>query len=167
MKTYFVSGHLDLTAEEFAEHYVPGLEIVMGNPCAFVVGDARGCDAMAQAWLASRKANVVVFHMFEQPRNCVGGFPKRGGFTTDTERDEAMTRESTFDVAWIRPGRWNSGTARNLARRIYNWVGGEFYCESGTETCSLSSPGTTWKSHACALHQAVMYNELFAGPRGP
>lgn len=32
-------------------------------------------------------------------------------------RDEALTAASTFDIAWVRPGRERSGTARNLQRR--------------------------------------------------
>ena len=117
MATYFISGHLDLTAEEFIEHYVPRLEIAVANGATFVVGDARGCDTLAQAWLASKKATATVFHMFEAPRNCLTDFPKRSGFKSDEERDEAMTLASYYDIAWVRPGRENSGTARNLARR--------------------------------------------------
>jgi hypothetical protein len=29
----------------------------------------------------------------------------------------AMTPASTFDIAWVRPGRERSGTAKNLLRR--------------------------------------------------
>lgn len=164
MPTYFISGHLDLTAEEFITHYVPYLEAAVGRGATFVVGDARGCDTLAQAWLASKGAVATVFHMFEAPRNCLSDFPKRGGFATDDERDAAMTRETHFDIAWVRKGRWNSGTARNLARRVYNWTGGEFYCESGTEDCALGP------KHVCALHMAVLYNDLFGylpSPGGP
>ena len=116
--TYFISGHLDLTAEELVEHYVPRLEVAVAGGARFVVGDARGCDARAQAWLAGKQADVTVFHMFEHPRNWIEGFPKRGGFQSDEDRDVAMTLASDDDIAWIRPGREKSGTARNLGRRI-------------------------------------------------
>jgi hypothetical protein len=33
------------------------------------------------------------------------------------ECDEAMTKISDFDIAWIRPGRENSHTANNIRRR--------------------------------------------------
>lgn len=114
----FVSGHLDVSDAEFAEHYAPALERALAAGAAFVVGDARGADRMAQRWLSEHRALVVVvFHMFESPRFNEGGFLLRGGFRSDDERDAAMTSASTEDLAWVRPGREKSGTAKNLARR--------------------------------------------------
>lgn len=123
MSRYFISGHLDLTPEEFRTHYVPLLErAVLDYPGlkGFVVGDARGADTMAQEWLSDHAAwfDVVVYHMFESPRNCVRDFYRVGGFTTDEERDAAMTAATIEDIAWVRPGREKSGTAKNLKRRI-------------------------------------------------
>lgn len=122
MTTYFVSGHLDLTMEEFRDHYAPRIAaaIAADSDAAFVVGDARGCDLMAQICLRDARAlRVQVFHMFERPRNNVGGFPTVGGFATDSARDAAMTDASNADIAWVRPGRTRSGTAANLARRYF------------------------------------------------
>jgi hypothetical protein len=114
----FVSGHLDLTEEEFEEHYVPELTLWLNRHAVFVVGDANGADKMAQWWLFYRSASVEVFHMFDEPRNFAGdAFTKCGGYKSDSARDRAMTRLSDYDVAWVRPGREKSGTARNLARR--------------------------------------------------
>jgi len=113
----FVSGHLDLTADEFAVHYAPKLTAAIADGAAFVVGDARGCDRMAQEFLFDHKQTVRVFHMLKAPRHNVGGFPTAGGFVDDESRDEAMTRASNDDIAWVRPGRENSGTAKNLQRR--------------------------------------------------
>jgi hypothetical protein len=117
--TYFVSGHLDLTEDELDQHYRPKLEAAIEEGASFVVGDARGCDSMVQAFLATRVAveRVRVFHMFVAPRFNVGAFAAVGGFSKDSERDRAMTEASTADIAWVRPGREQSGTARNLARR--------------------------------------------------
>jgi hypothetical protein len=117
MSMYFISGHLDLTAEEFAEHYQPQLDAALAEGAAFVVGDARGADALAQAYLSGKTTHVTVYHMFERPRHNLGAFPTCGGFSSDTERDQAMTSASTDDLAWVRPGRERSGTARNLQRR--------------------------------------------------
>lgn len=120
---YYISGHLDLTEEEFDEHYAPEIDRVIkqNNGYAhFVVGDARGADTMAQRYLhdVHATARVVVFHMFDKPRNCVSpDFATRGGYKTDCERDEAMTEVSEDDIAWVRPGREKSGTAKNLQRR--------------------------------------------------
>ena len=120
MTTYFVSGHLDLTADEFREHYVPRIVTAIDDEAAFVVGDARGCDLMTQLYLRDARAiRVQVFHMLDAPRNNVNGFSTVGGFASGRERDEALTGASTDDIAWVRPGRKNSGTAANLARRYF------------------------------------------------
>lgn len=136
MTTYFVSGHLDLSKEEFAVYYEPQLrKAIFEGATGFVVGDARGCDFLAQRWLRQVRAQLVqgaqmagdlafvpfsvhVYHMLARPR--VGGsrMPKVGGFLSDDERDAAMTAASTHDIAWVRPGRERSGTAKNLKRRV-------------------------------------------------
>lgn len=113
----FVSGHLNLTPEEFAQHYIPRLQQAVDEGHSFVVGDARGADTFAQAWLSQHHGQVTVFHMFDTPRTNGGDFVTRGGFTSDDERDAAMTAASDIDIAWVRPGRERSGTAKNLARR--------------------------------------------------
>jgi hypothetical protein len=112
----FISGHLDLTEQEFQEHYAPRIDRALAQGATFIVGDARGADAMAQAYLKRQGASATVYHMFENPRHNAG-FPTKGGFQSDSERDTAMTRDSTEDLAWVRPGREKSGTAKNLQRR--------------------------------------------------
>ena len=112
----FISGHLDLSAEEFDEHYRPALDVALTRNESFVVGDARGTDALAQEYLRGKTDAVTVYHMFTAPRNNAG-FPTRGGFSNDTERDAQMTLDSYQDIAWVRPGRERSGTQKNLDRR--------------------------------------------------
>lgn len=117
MPTYFVSGHLDLTDAEFVEHYEPRIRAAVEAGGAFVIGEARGADRMAQSLLCSLgHAEVRVFHMFTSPRHNAG-FPTVGGFESDDTRDAAMTAASDEDIAWVRPGREKSGTAKNLKRR--------------------------------------------------
>jgi hypothetical protein len=113
----YVSGHLDLTEEEFAAHYVPALTEALAKQSVFIVGDACGADTFAQRWLLEKRAVVTVYHMLTTARHNLSDRPTVGGFSSDAERDEAMTRASTCDVAWVRPGREKSGTAKNLARR--------------------------------------------------
>lgn len=120
MARVFISGHLDLTQDEFDQHYQPRILAAIAAGDSFGVGDARGADTLAQAFLARMNLpdwKVVVFHMFDTPRNNVWGFQTKGGFQTDEDRDAAMTRTSDEDIAWVRPGRERSGTAKNLARR--------------------------------------------------
>lgn len=116
-EVYFISGHLDLTEQEFEEHYVPMILDALNNYGRFVVGDARGADTMAQRYLMQYTGDVVVYHMFDMPRNNEGQYLTQGGFTSDDARDEAMTKASEHDIAWVRPGREKSGTQKNLDRR--------------------------------------------------
>ena len=50
---YFISGHRDITQEEFDANYVPAIEDAIDNgqttweDCEFIVGDCKGCDQMA------------------------------------------------------------------------------------------------------------------------
>jgi len=117
----FISGHLKISEEEFIEHYVSNINLAIMNDCSFVVGDARGVDTMAQTYLfrilGEGSPKVTVYHMFDRPRNNVGKFKTKGGYTSDDERDAAMTRESHKDIAWVRPGKETSGTAKNVQRR--------------------------------------------------
>jgi len=114
--TNFISGHLDLTPAEFNEHYRPQIDNALSKNQGFVVGDARGADTLAQQYILGKTESVVVYHMFESPRNNAG-FSTCGGFQSDKERDEQMTRDSHQDIAWVRVGRKKSGTQKNLDRR--------------------------------------------------
>lgn len=138
-RTVFVSGHMDLTPEEFRAHYVPRLHELVQARCVFVCGDAPGCDHMVQRWFADSfplgGAPLTVYHMLHAPRPhrepYVGPFnstpmpfpvdvyPLVGGFRSDEERDAAMTGASDEDLAWVRQDRRSrrSGTQANLDRR--------------------------------------------------
>lgn len=127
--TCFISGHLDLTQEEWNAHYKEKIDKAIESGCNFVIGDAPGADYMSALYLKEKGVgNVLIFHMFNEPRNNPG-FCTKGGFKTDTERDEFMTCASGFDIAWVRSEeeckklygkQWKpriSGTQRNLDRR--------------------------------------------------
>lgn len=115
----FVSGHRDLLPAEFGQHYVPKLDAAIAEGHCFVVGDAPGADAMAQAYLAHRVSpeRVTVYHAGRRPCHCAEGFAVRGGYANQAAKDAAMTAVSDDDIAWVRLGRETSGTACNLARR--------------------------------------------------
>jgi hypothetical protein len=128
----FISGPLDLTQGEFEEHYQEQIDSAMKRGDHFVIGDARGTDQMAQQYLAHNDyRDIVVYHMFDQPRHNEGKFPTMGAHTDDEHRDCAMTQCSDTDILWVRspeetkkilgkkyrPGRI-SGTEKNRLRRI-------------------------------------------------
>lgn len=79
MTTVFISGHRDLTRAEFDLHYLPRLRQAVEQGCDFVVGDAPGCDALAQAYLrACGSQSVIVYYRGRWPRNNIGRWPTRG-----------------------------------------------------------------------------------------
>lgn len=135
---YFISGHRDITQKEFQRYYAKSIiDAVMKEPntVEFVVGDYYGVDAMAQEYLANlkktySKIKVSVYHMFDAPRNNFYQFPTVGGFENDHTRDCAMTVASDMDIAWVRSGKHNSGTAQNILRRkiksIFNEFGNDY-----------------------------------------
>ena len=118
-KVAFVSGHRDLTPDEFYRRYQPRLDKAIAAGHRFVVGDAPGADAMTQMYLVGRAApeQVAVYHAGRQPRNHSGGFAIRSGYVSQSAKDATMTAVSDYDIAWMRPGKAKSGTAHNLARR--------------------------------------------------
>ena len=119
---YFVSGHRDLTQEEFDRHYVYLLDRVLADdPYAeFVVGDWEGCDSIFVKYMEEyyTDARIHIFYVYE-PRISEGEFNEYRFHECNNydDCDEAMTRHSNFDIAWIRPGREDSHTAKNIKRR--------------------------------------------------
>lgn len=124
---YFISGHRDLSIEDFYTYYAPLIQRAIDNDhnAYFVVGDYSGADSMAQDYLRDNGAeHVTVYHMFDNPRYIASAnFSKCGGFRDDISRDAAMTENSDIDIAVIGKGRWTSGTAQNILRRYERNLG--------------------------------------------
>ena len=134
---YFISGHLDLSDENFEQYYRPFIDFAIEQKSYFVVGDAKGADAKGQNYLWKRsrqdpsiRERVTVYHIGDNPRNNPG-FQTKYGFTSDEHRDANMTKDSTHDILWIRPieeakklygKKFNpkriSGTEQNKLRRL-------------------------------------------------
>lgn len=128
---YFISGHRNLSYEDFEKYYIPKIrEVLENDPWAeFVVGDCDGADKFAMDYIYNKsKKTITIYHMFNSPRNIPKTYEPahdmlysqllfRSGFKSDEERDSAMTRDSDFDIAFVKDGRWNSGTAQNIKRR--------------------------------------------------
>ncbi|MFW6122350.1 MAG: hypothetical protein ACOC80_15820 [Petrotogales bacterium] len=117
-KTYFISGHRNITEEEFIKHYEPILwNKINESDVSFVVGDCEGVDDLAQKYLkAMGVKEVTIYHMFDNPRHNAG-FTLIGNFNSDVERDFAMTKASDADIAWVRDFNQKSRTKDNLERR--------------------------------------------------
>ncbi len=136
VKTYFISGPIDVSQEEFEKHYVERIQRAIEESAAFVVGDANGADSLAQKYLFAHcdSSKVTVFHLYEKPMNNFGNFKTRGGFMNHSSKDSMMTWMSNEDILWIRPEEdqkkllgdkykpgFVTGTMRNQRRRVeYN-----------------------------------------------
>lgn len=121
---YFVSGHRDLTEQEFIEHYQSIIDdiIEQDNYAEFVVGDWEGCDSLFINYLNEELCGQKIhIYYVDNPRVCVDKENKQVLHKRDNydECDASMTKNSDFDIAWVRPGREDSHTAKNIKRR-YN-----------------------------------------------
>lgn len=122
-KTYFISGHRDISETEFEIYKKKIEEILEKNPDAlFVIGDYHGVDIMAQNFLLDdleiEPSRITVYHMSDSPRNINPKITNIiGGFNDDEERDAAMTSVSAYDIAFVRNHTILSGTAQNILRR--------------------------------------------------
>lgn len=121
---YFISGHRNITMEEFNKFYVNKIITALEDPnTEFVVGDYDGVDTIAQQYLVGKTDKVTVYHMGDEPMNNVGNYKRVPGYTGDIERDSAMTLESDKDIAWVREIGANTGTEQNIIRRKDFWKG--------------------------------------------
>lgn len=126
---YFISGHRDLTIDEFNEYYIPSISDIIALCIKeldiyprFVIGDCCGCDIMAQDYLLDTLSYnpelITVYHCNDNPRYVN---PKVinliGDFKDDIEKDAAMTNISHADIAFVRNNMEMSGTAQNILRR--------------------------------------------------
>lgn len=122
-RIFFISGHRDITYKEYHELYLPKIQDCIEKYDAyFIMGDYMGVDIMAQNTLMDvfnyPQEKVTVYHMYDKPRNINPLITQTvGGFKTDEERDYAMSRDSDEDIAFVRWGKFKSGTAQNIIRR--------------------------------------------------
>ena len=137
--TYFILGHIDLSQEQFDEHYRSRIIKATENPKnKFVMGSAPGADNMAQKLLVKLLENepnglerITVYHKGSKPETVADPRIRLvGGFGSHDEKDAAMTNNSNVDIAYVRPieeskilygEKFNpnriSGTEKNLVRR--------------------------------------------------
>jgi hypothetical protein len=144
MTIYFVSGHMNIHADEFEKHYVPVLNAVVNEQkdATFKLGNATGVDTLALHHLLkelnvpSERIEVYVYNYYPNKQASEIERLKRlsvtvcSGFENVHERDAALTRDSNCDILWIRSAAENiarfgarykvghvSGTEKNKIRR--------------------------------------------------
>ncbi|XWV26276.1 hypothetical protein QJ857_gp0799 [Tupanvirus soda lake] len=137
---YFISGHTDITQEQFDFYYKDNIIAAAQNPKnTFVMGSAPGADYMAQKLLVElleKHPNgldrITVYYKGSKPEKIADPRIKTiGGFVSHDEKDAQMTRDSDIDIAYVRtqeeskklygnkykPNRI-SGTQKNIERRF-------------------------------------------------
>lgn len=123
-RVFFISGHRDITNEEFSELYKPAIiKAISLYDALFLIGDYYGVDIMAQNYLVDELnydiEKITVYHMGAMPMNINKKIINRvPNFSDDIARDSAMTRNSNEDIAFVRIGKEDSGTAQNVLRRV-------------------------------------------------
>lgn len=137
----FISGHTDLSASEFKEHYIESLNNVIKYKHHVVVGNADGADSFTLQYLISNghDPSVITVYLFHRTANIeelvnhykhVYNVSAITGWTSYNKRDTAMTIASTYDLCWVRSeeecrilygNRYKkriSGTEQNVIRRL-------------------------------------------------
>jgi len=117
---YFISGHRNITEDEFMTHYSPKILEALRDPnVEFVVGECDGTDIMAQHFLKGKIVDekLTVYHMGDKPINIDGDWKTKGGYKSHVHRDSVMTNVSHIDIFWIRNWGENTGTEQNIIRR--------------------------------------------------
>jgi len=140
MRTAFISGHIDVDILFFNKYYKEKIDEAIKNNDKFIIGDARGIDKLAFEYILSKysKDNITVYVYF--PTN-IEKYKKIGvniifnKYKNITERDNLMTRNSDYDIAYTRTPeeqkllykeKYNasriSGTEKNILRRKHNLI---------------------------------------------
>lgn len=136
---YFISGHRDLTQEEFDANYVPAMEDAIDNgsatweDCEFIVGDCKGCDEMAAKWIANYirensdycddcACSLTIYHMFSEPRFRIGTQGSDGHWYLDMrdtwsadleDEDDTISLEECPEIYYV--GGYECDTDRDSA----------------------------------------------------
>lgn len=131
-KTAFISGHIDVSEEEFLYFYAKPIDQAIAEGNHFVVGDAPGVDLLSQKYVVEHVGpkRITVFCRGTTPRclHCKE-LTVIYGFESHEAKDAAMTKNSDYDIAFVRSveeqkalygNRFRpriSGTEKNLLRR--------------------------------------------------
>jgi hypothetical protein len=124
-KKVFISGSISI--KRLPKDVLESIDRIIAKKFEILIGDANGVDKLVQYYcLKKQYFNVIVYSIFENPRNKASdmfGFRKifvdtalRKGIERQTEKDKAMTQDSTFCfVIW--DGK-SKGSYSNILRAI-------------------------------------------------
>jgi len=121
-RTAFISGHIDLTQTTFAQEYSARLDAAIAANDTFIVSTAKGADTMALEYLLAHNVDPsrITIYLHTPPpqkqrsradaaavietedKYCARGLRTSIVEGGHTERDAVMTRESDYDILWVR-----------------------------------------------------------------
>jgi len=134
----FISGHTNLRDAEFETHYRDALDKAIAEGHDFVIGTSVGGDRMGFDYLlkhgvAPLKITIYIYDKYKanlEPQYQKMGVKTKGGYTSYNQRDGQMTKDSDYDILWVRSEEENrkiyeddyragriSGTEQNRIRR--------------------------------------------------
>lgn len=127
-RTAMISGHIDISEAKFLQHYRTALDSAITDGNSFVLANADGADALSLRYLLHHGVTPsrITIYLRAPPaargkhksrtacedgdaeadvvqRYWEEGFMVRSIVGSYTERDAAMTRESDYDILWLRP----------------------------------------------------------------
>lgn len=108
-RTAFLSGHTDLMEQEFKDFYAHKLDKAVAQGHDFVTAAAFGTDLQCLEYLFSKKVDPkrITVYLHEKYFSRKAGYEEKGvlvkgPFPTHQARDEQLTKDSDYDILWIR-----------------------------------------------------------------
>ena len=122
----FICGNGNCSLEQWISYYKLGIDTYgFENGQQFILGDFRGVDTLTMEYLKDKTHNVTICHLYNKPRYLPDKFNTyvdewniKGGFKSNTERDEYMIRSCTYYLGFDQNSNKKriSGTFKNLQR---------------------------------------------------
>jgi len=122
MKKVFISGSIEI--KKLDNLVIESLNKIIENNLVVLVGDANGVDSLIQEFFARKNYfNVVVYTIFQTPRNLISSYFKVKNIKTNLKgrkaqekKDEAMTIDSDYSfVIWNGKSK---GSFNNILRAL-------------------------------------------------
>lgn len=116
----FVSGHMNITPDQFQTHYLPRIQDALSQGHQFVIGDAKGLDGLVLDYLLAQECaypdiresiTVHVSRPYQVEKYQSLGVKtisnaekhdKKNPRARHLNRDAGMTRSSDYDILWVR-----------------------------------------------------------------
>lgn len=115
----FISGHKDLTKEEFEQYYIPLIDQGIYNNAKFYISNYGNCDRFSYDYFKlCEYYNVEICFNRLGFSNIDDKFIKAVGFKSDEEMYCYMTNKTNKDIAWIRNEVKLTTTGKNILRRF-------------------------------------------------